>query len=545
MAADLRKLKDKAAELASKAKFKKAAETYRSILEASGKDVASRQKLAEVLRKMGDDAGSVAEYRRVAETYAREGLLIKAIAVCKVILEIDPEHAETQQALAEFYARKRTDPPRNASEIRGGTPHLPPAARQMLAELYARKRGPESSDQQETSAAADGRASAPASPQVIEISPSQPAVDDEVGVELPLPPAETSAEEPAPCAPPGETAELPPELDPALGTWESATTAFEGMIEAAQQARQAGVEPDFAIEVDEPVEALPELPDEALEPALPHIPLFSDLSAAAFQALTDRIALKRVVAEEQVVRQGDPGDRFYVIASGLFRVEKAGETGGPTVVARLQDGAFFGEMALLSGEPRAASVVAEGDGELLEIRADDLRELCREHPHVSESLARFYRHRLLCNAMATSPLFRPFDRKERKEIMLQFRTRPVAAGSRVIDEGQPSDGLYVVLSGSLAVNKRQGSSQVLAGVLREGDVFGEMSCLRKTPASATVVARRACMLLRLPRDRFDTLIVTYPQILELVANLTDQRQRSLEQIATLESAGGDEVVVLV
>ncbi len=500
MAAKLRELKDRAAELVAKAKFKRAAEAYRQILEADRRDVDSRHKLAEVLRRAGDDDGAIAEYRRVADAYARDGLLIKAIAVCKAILEVDSGHGDTQRMLADLYASKQSGSPATASAasgIRGAVPRRPPAAE---------------------------------------------AEEPEGRVELPLPPVpRRGAEVIVPPPPDDRAVKLPPELDPSLGAEESASTAFEIILETAEQARGAGVE-DALIEADEPLEVV--LADMA-EPALPRIPLFSDLSPVAFQALTERLDLKRVSPGEVVLHQGAPGDSFYVIASGLFRVEKVSETGAPVVLAHLEDGAFFGEMALLSGEPRAASVVAETAGELLEIRADVLTALCREHPHVADSLARFYRQRLLANAMATSPLFRPFSPEERKAIMLRFRTRRVAAGERVITEGLPSDGLYVVLSGSLDVLKRTGATEVPAGALREGDVFGEMSCLRKTPASATVVARRAGTLLRLPRADFDELIVTYPQILELVADLADDRQHDLEAIVEGGVQWTEEGLVLI
>jgi cAMP-dependent protein kinase regulator len=100
--ADLRKLKDKAAELAAKGKVEKAASVLREIVEADPKDLASRQKLAEVLRRAGEIAEAIEEYKQVADRFARDGLLIKAIAICKTILELDPQHDETQQALAKL-----------------------------------------------------------------------------------------------------------------------------------------------------------------------------------------------------------------------------------------------------------------------------------------------------------------------------------------------------------------------------------------------------------------------------------------------------------
>ena len=84
----------------------------------------------------------------------------------------------------------------------------------------------------------------------------------------------------------------------------------------------------------------------------------------------------------------------------------------------------------------------------------------------------------------------------------------------------------------------------MVGQLREGNLFGEMSCLRKAPASATVVVRRPGTLLRLPRKDFDELVVTYPQILELVSTLSDERAESLDAILSGAAAWTDEGLVL-
>jgi len=166
------------------------------------------------------------------------------------------------------------------------------------------------------------------------------------------------------------------------------------------------------------------------------------------------------------------------------------------------------------------------------------------HPHVAQSLRRFYRQRLLANALAVSPIFRPFQRGERKLLMERFRAREVADGEVIIREGQASDGLYVLLEGAVDVVKRKDAQDVVVGHLREGDLFGEMSCLRKAPASASIVVRRSGTLLRLPRKDFDELVVTYPQILELVASLSEERAENLDAILTGHAEWTDDGLVL-
>jgi CRP-like cAMP-binding protein len=151
----------------------------------------------------------------------------------------------------------------------------------------------------------------------------------------------------------------------------------------------------------------------------------------------------------------------------------------------------------------------------------------------------------LANAMAMSRIFRPFPRDARKRIMERFRARAIAPGEKVIREGDPSEGLFVVLDGSLDVVKRKGGLEVVVGQLREGDVFGEMSCLRKAPASASVRVRRGGSLLELPRREFDDLVVSYPQILEHVAELSDERAEYLDAILTGHAQWTEDGLVLV
>src|SRR6476659_9645532 len=75
------------------------------------KEEASRltanQKLAELYARMGKIHESVVEYQAVAGSYAADGLLLKAIAVCKIILQIDPNHKETQHILADLSTKRR------------------------------------------------------------------------------------------------------------------------------------------------------------------------------------------------------------------------------------------------------------------------------------------------------------------------------------------------------------------------------------------------------------------------------------------------------
>ena len=113
---------------------------------------------------------------------------------------------------------------------------------------------------------------------------------------------------------------------------------------------------------------------------LRRIPIFSPLSPPVLEGLAARLNLVRVSAGEEIVRQGDPGDRFYVIASGEVEVsvdDRPQATQGP--------GEHFGEIALLRDVPRTATVTARTDAELYALERDDFLAAVTGHSASAEA----------------------------------------------------------------------------------------------------------------------------------------------------------------
>jgi MFS family permease len=106
------------------------------------------------------------------------------------------------------------------------------------------------------------------------------------------------------------------------------------------------------------------------------LPLFAGVPAARLEAALARLRETPVTSGQVVVRQGDPADRFYMIESGSFVVTQAAAPGAtPTILRRLGVNEVFGELGLLAGSPRTATVTAETDGVLLELDGGDFLEL--------------------------------------------------------------------------------------------------------------------------------------------------------------------------
>ncbi len=352
-------------------------------------------------RRLGKDTEAIASYHAVAENYAQEGLLLKAIAVCKLILEIDEHHTETQAILADLYAKKggrgTTASPINAPAANTG-PNAPP----------------------------------------------------------PLP--------------------------------------IEVMAPAATQ---TGFDVDVEQATEVEIVALAPAPQVEARDDLPKIPLFSDLSKNAFIALMEQMHMKTAQPGDSIIEEGGKGDSFFVIAQGKVRVEKKSDGGKPLVLATLGEGAFFGEMALLSDAPRTASIIAEEPTQLFEISKKVLDNVTQEYSSVRQVLLRFYKQRLLSNLMATSRIFKPLTPDQRKDLIEKFKSREVPAKEAILAEGQKGDGLYMVLSGRVRVLKsKAGDKHVILAKLKEGDVFGEMSLLSNAPVNATVLSETRAIILR-------------------------------------------------
>lgn len=272
---------------------------------------------------------------------------------------------------------------------------------------------------------------------------------------------------------------------------------------------------------------------------LPPIPLFSKLPARDFARMLGEIKLVRSRPGQMLIQEGERGTSFYVLARGTVRVHRHNASGGEIELARLGEGSIFGEMALVSAAPRSATVSAVSDCDLLEFDRHALSAASEQVATVAAALDRFTRERLLNNLMATSPLFRPFDRRQRLELVRRFSAHDVAAGTVLIREGEQGRGLFVILHGEVDISKRDGDDQVLIATLRGGEVFGEISLLEDTATTATVVAARQTSILFLPRDAFLRLVSALPELESYFRELAEERQLDARLVLERSREGGE------
>lgn len=143
---------------------------------------------------------------------------------------------------------------------------------------------------------------------------------------------------------------------------------------------------------------------ETLVELLSAVDIFSPLAPGELHALAAASSNHVYAPGETIIRAGDDGDSMFVVSRGGVDV-RVDSNGTPRTINRLGEGAFFGEMALFTGEPRTAHIVAAEETEVLEIGHDAMRGLFQTNPDLVLALSRAIKERragLLANAPAAS-----------------------------------------------------------------------------------------------------------------------------------------------
>lgn len=160
--------------------------------------------------------------------------------------------------------------------------------------------------------------------------------------------------------------------------------------ETKEQARRGTIQPGVAESMQEEITHRlailhgQETKHLRIEPTelLRTVKLFKGMTLSEFKVLAKRLRLYTIAEGEVVLHQGESGDALYLIARGVLRVSGETEAGEVQDLATLTAGDFFGEMALLSSDPRSATVQATTPCSLYRLKRGDLEAILDEHPQM-------------------------------------------------------------------------------------------------------------------------------------------------------------------
>lgn len=557
MAKDGRVLREEAAEATAAGKHKKALAAYLELERLEPRDAQWAKRAAETYRKLGNVKNALEAFERSAERYAQNGFLVQAMAVCKLILQIDPRHAGALSRLSQMNEQVGQGPTR-ASTMAENNPAL--HASPNVAAIRRNTTAGDFMFGREESSSPSGTTQLPplgTLPPTVGVgagtgSTPMPAVPPQPQSELfrtrrkpttPQPVAVPRTKSRPIQLPPGaalETVHLASEVPQSVASSpgvhvipiEESDYADEGErlsmplieIEAPDDDGEVEAELEEQTELDlADIEEVP-LPEprrigQVAQRALAATPLFAGLPKEALQALVEHLTLVTLTPGKVLFYEGDVGDALYVIVEGEVSVQAEGP---PRVeMARLGPGSFIGEVALMTDQPRSATVTALTPSELLRIDRHTLSRVLANHGDVLRAVLRFVRDRLVDRWMRTSPLFRPFNDDERAELQTKFQFLEIEAATKLLSAGVRPDGLYIVLAGKYLV-QRAGATIATLG---PGDLIGETALLSGQTFKSDVVAQGKSLALCLPAAAFREMIMTHPHVLEVVGEQAEQSRK--------------------
>lgn len=262
--------------------------------------------------------------------------------------------------------------------------------------------------------------------------------------------------------------------------------------------------------------SLPQLADPAVSAFLQTTPTFAGVPAPILQTLAPQLERLSFAAGERVIAAGDPGDSLFLVVRGRLRAVAPGPDGAETLLNEIMVGASVGEIALLTGERRTATVYAAEPSELLRLSREQLASLEAQHPAAAAAVSGAIVLRLqqsqLNLALHSSNLFAGLDAGALADLKAELELRLLRGGETLMRQGEASDALYVVISGRLrVVREQEGGESSTVYELRRGQSVGELGLIVGEPRRATVYAVRDSLVARLARRSFDRLLSAHPQ----------------------------------
>jgi CRP-like cAMP-binding protein len=424
------------------------------------------RRAARLMHAASDFEGELAALRRALELQVDQGLVLDAIASCKAILALRPNDAQTLDTLDLLYLnRHQSDVGSPIRDERKNESTDAPLDSMLLTQLVPGARSVQFADAQ------PGRISE-IPIEEMEVAP---------GEEIP----DLRLEE---WSPAGNLANLAAAQTACL----PAPTDTTGRSNSTSGARGASLRKELA-----------------------NIPLFGDLDSDSLHTLISRVRVVLLDAGQVLFRQGDAANSLYVIVAGAVVPIAEGERRRKLAV--LERGEFFGEIGVMAKQPRNATIEAIVETKLLAIDRRVLWELIAKQPSVAKSILRFLRARLIDRQIRTNPFFAAFAHAEREAVARQFRILEVKDGTRVVEQGKPADGLFVVLSGSLTRVMVEQYKEL--GEFGLGDVFGGLSLLDGQASDCDVIAQGKCWLVVLGEGRFRRILAANPRLARVVRSL--------------------------
>ena len=259
--------------------------------------------------------------------------------------------------------------------------------------------------------------------------------------------------------------------------------------------------------------------DEGIAIIRHNVPLLSGLTALQLRELLLESTIHTPKAGEIVFERAEYSNSVYCVIEGSVMVNAGSEAASRSDFA-LGTGDFFGEMGLISGRRRTATVTAGRDCVLIETPRNAMLKLRDSVESVRRTLDQVSLKRAVHSALASA-----IPDAELDYLVQDAVIRTYAPGHALFCEGDAADGLYLIRRGSVTVSRLIGNREIVLSYVAAGNVVGEMALMANLPRSATVRATVATEVILLERARVTEVLARNPALRARFESLFMQRMR--------------------
>lgn len=261
------------------------------------------------------------------------------------------------------------------------------------------------------------------------------------------------------------------------------------------------------------------------------IPIFSGINALMLREMIVESTVHKCAPDDVVFEKNDYTNSFYVVLDGSVAVMLDENDPSKRIVIGL--GNYFGEMGLISGRRRTATIKAESNCVLIEIPRRTMIKVRGNSPEVRQALDREAAIRQIQTYIAPD-----VPRDDLIEIANSSEIKSYKTGEVIFNEGDEADALHLIRKGSVSVSKRLGGRSVVLNYVASGNYVGEMGLISDAPRSASVTAAVASETIRIDGSAFKNLMASNPKLRATVEEKFSDRITQNERISQTGGSGG-------
>lgn len=237
------------------------------------------------------------------------------------------------------------------------------------------------------------------------------------------------------------------------------------------------------------------------------IGILADLSTLQLRELMLDSTAHAYEPGDVIFRRNDPGSSMFAIAEGSVAVEVSPHN--PSITVPIEQGLIFGEVGLISGRRRGATVRAAESVIALELSRTAALKLLATSPGAARAVTAISIERQLLQMFGSG-----LTREDVAPLVASAEVVHARAGQVIVTEGADDKDIFIIRRGSMIVEKEIGSKPVFLSYLPAGSYFGEMAVIDGSARTATVKAAIKSEVIRLPGDGFLALLDKNPALRE-------------------------------